>query len=66
MWDRSIKGLEDAVVKKDKIIADKANELADKDQATADKVQAIANQANELVELRKILSTNQHLTQPTS
>jgi len=45
MWDRSIKGLEDAVVEKDKIIA---------------------NQANELAELRKILSNNPHLTQPTS
>ena len=45
MWDRSIKGLEDAVVEKDKIIA---------------------NQTNELAELRKILSNNPHLTQPTS
>ena len=29
MWDRSIKGLEDAVVEKDKIIASQANELAE-------------------------------------
>ena len=55
MWDRSIKGLEDAVVEKDKIIADK-------DQSIADKDQTIANQANELAELRKILSNSQPLT----
>jgi predicted transposase/invertase (TIGR01784 family) len=70
MWDRSIKGLEDAVVEKDKIIADKDQALAykdqvlaDKDQALADKDQAlsenaktIAEQTKELTELRKILS----------
>jgi len=49
MWDHSIKGLEDAVVEKDKIIADK-------DQALADNAKTIAEQAQELAELRKILS----------
>ena len=49
MWDRSIKGLEDAVVEKDKIIADNAKIIADKEQT-------IADQAKELAELRKILS----------
>ena len=29
MWDRSIKGLEDAVVEKDQIIANLTNELAE-------------------------------------
>ena len=43
MWDRSIKGLEDAVVEKDKIIAENTKIIAD--------------QAKELTELRKILST---------
>jgi uncharacterized protein (DUF3084 family) len=61
MWDRSIKGLEDAVVAKDKLIADKDQALADKDQALADKDQTIADQAKELTELRKILSNSQHL-----
>ena len=50
MWDRSIKGLEDAVVEKDKIIADNA-------QALAENAKTIADQAKELTELRKILST---------
>ena len=52
MWDRSIKGLEDAVVEKDKIIVENARALADKDKT-------IADQAKELVELRKALSNNQ-------
>ena len=66
MWDRSIKGLEDAVVEKDQIIADKDQTIADKDQALADKDQALAdkdqtilNQAKELAELRKVLESNQ-------
>jgi len=50
MWDRSIKGLEDAVIEKDKIIADKD--------------QIIADQENELAELRKILSNSQYPNQP--
>ena len=52
MWDQSIKGLEDAVVEKNKIIADKDQTIADKDQIIA--------------ELRKILSNSPHITQPTS
>ena len=74
MWDRSIKGLEDAVVEKDKIIADNAKiiadnaktiadkdqALADKDQALADNAKTIADQAKELAELRKVLTNNQH------
>ena len=58
MWDRSVKGLEDAVVEKDQIIADK-------NQIIADKNQIIADQINELAELRKILSNSNHLKQPT-
>ena len=57
MWDRSIKGLEDAVVEKDKIIADKDQALAEKDQTLAENVKTIANQAKELAKLREILST---------
>ena len=59
MWDRSIKGLEDAVSKKDQIIADKDQTIADKDQALADNAKTIADQANELAELRKMLSNSQ-------
>jgi hypothetical protein len=72
MWDRSIKGLEDAVVEKDKTIADKDKTIADKDKTIADKDQAladkdqaladnaktIADQAKELAELRKKLSNS--------
>jgi predicted transposase/invertase (TIGR01784 family) len=79
MWDRSIKGLEDAVVAKDKIIADKDQALAEnaktiadkdqtianKDQTIADKDQTIADQDKELIELRKILSNSPHLKQAT-
>jgi len=65
MWDRSVKGLEDAVVEKDQIIADKNQIIADKNQIIADKNQIIADQINELAELRKILSNSNHLKQPT-
>jgi len=58
MWDRSIKGLEDAVVEKDKIIADKEQTIANKEQTIADKEQTIENLTNELAELRKILSNS--------
>jgi len=58
MWDRSIKGLEDAVLEKDRIIADKEQTIADKEQTIADKEQTIVNLVNELAELRKILSNS--------
>jgi len=51
MWDRSIKWLEDAVVEKDKTIADNAKTIDDKNKT-------IADQAKELAELRKILSNS--------
>ena len=65
MWDHSIKGLEDAVVEKDQIIADNAKTIADNAKTIADnaktiadKDQIIANQINELAELRKLLSNS--------
>jgi predicted transposase/invertase (TIGR01784 family) len=67
IWDSSIKGLEDAVIEKDKIIADKdqtiseiSKELADKDNAVselakelADKDNAVSELAKELAEMKK-------------
>ena len=53
MWDRSIKGLEDAVIAKDQIIADKDQTIADNAKTIADKDQAIAELEKELAEMKQ-------------
>ena len=50
MWDRSIKGLEDAVIAKDKIIADKDLRIAENTQTIADKDKALAENAQTIAE----------------
>ena len=58
MWDRSIKGLEDAVVEKDKIIADKDQALADNAKTIADKDQALADKAKTIADKDQALANN--------
>ena len=58
IWDRSIKGLEDAVVEKDKIIANDAKIIAEKDQTIANKDQTIADKDQTIADKDQTIADN--------